>query len=167
MPRADGGLLTGDNKRAELDDVKGCKRGYVWSSKKKRCVRAAGDASDEDCFVTTACCGAIGLADDCFELNELRLFREKSMRPNERGRGLIDEYSIVGPELLINIPDDIRFLVLCKFYSFYVLPCVVLSKLGLNGVVVKIYAFGALRLLKKYAPNVYASRKHYWKQLPA
>lgn len=154
----DKGLLAG---QAQGVDARRCKAGYVWDSKRKRCV----PDPDVDCFVTTACCGAVGLPDDCFELEQLRRFREAVMRPTDRGRRVIDEYSIVGPEILRNIPEKERYLVLCNFYAVYVLPCVLLSRLGSKRTVMKLYAFGAIRLLKKYAPHIYAERAAHWRRV--
>ncbi len=157
----DAGLLTGQSDEAKK---KRCKSGYEWDDIRQRCV-PDGDALP--CFVTTACCSAVGLPDDCFELAELRRFREAVMRPTDLGRRVIDEYAVVGPEILKNIPDEVRHLVLCNFYVVYVLPCVLLARLGSRRTVMKIYAYGAARILKKYAPEVYAARASHWARIPA
>lgn len=156
---------TGQEQADDIEPAKTCPAGYRWSKKRKRCV--PDNRSAPTCFVTTACCEAVGLPDDCFELEELRRFRETVLRTSSRGQSLIAEYGIVGPALLDNLPEHARQFILCKFYVFSVLPCVLLSKLGFRRLVVLLYAHGAQRMIKTYAPEIYAARRTEWASLKA
>lgn len=51
------------------------------------------------CYLTTAMCNVLGKEDDCYELNTLRVFREKYMRNDEEGKKLLKEYDRISPPI--------------------------------------------------------------------
>jgi hypothetical protein len=55
------------------------------------------------CFITTAACEAMGLADDCDELQTLRRYRDQFMMTTELGRREVAEYYRIAPEFLTQI----------------------------------------------------------------
>lgn len=63
------------------------------------------------CFITTAVCAAEGKADDCYELETLRAFRDRFMMAEPAMRKKVDEYYRVAPrivELLESNPEKGR-----------------------------------------------------------
>ena len=55
------------------------------------------------CYISTACIHAKGLPDNCLELNILRVFRDKILLPNSKGRRAVREYERFAPELVLAI----------------------------------------------------------------
>ncbi len=51
------------------------------------------------CYLTTAMCSVLGKADDCFELEKLRAFRENYMRKTDEGQKLLAEYDTISPPI--------------------------------------------------------------------
>lgn len=60
------------------------------------------------CFITTAVCEALGKADDCYELNSFRKFRDEYMLETEEGEELVKEYYQIAPAIVtfINMQQD-------------------------------------------------------------
>lgn len=56
--------------------------------------------SSEGCFLTSACVGHLGKADDCAELTTLRRFRDTYMKGTEEGNALVTEYYAVAPKIV-------------------------------------------------------------------
>ena len=63
-------------------------------------------ASDDGCFITTACVKAKGLPDDCYELETLRKFREEYVRVLPEGKSLISKYYEVAPKIVKMLEKD-------------------------------------------------------------
>lgn len=61
---------------------------------------------DYDCFLTTACIMNLGLADDCYELETLRSFRDNYMLQNVYGKKLVKNYYEIGPKIVSAINKD-------------------------------------------------------------
>lgn len=55
------------------------------------------------CFITTASVEAKGLADDCYELNALRVFRDEYVRNLPNGDEIIREYYETAPRIIAGI----------------------------------------------------------------
>lgn len=55
------------------------------------------------CFLTTACAAAQQLPDDCYQLEQLRRFRDDYMRALPQGAQLLAEYAWVAPQLVATI----------------------------------------------------------------
>lgn len=87
------------------------------------------DWGESACFVTTSCCGLIGLEDDCFELRSLRWFRDRILPSLDGGNRDIATYYRVAPRicsiLMRRHPEK-----LLEVYWRYIVPCVGLVTLG-------------------------------------
>lgn len=59
--------------------------------------------SSTGCWLTSACCIAKGLPDDCMELTELRGFRDEILKAMPDGKKLIDFYYAEGPRIVKQI----------------------------------------------------------------
>lgn len=57
-------------------------------------------SSSDGCFLTSACVGHLGKADDCTELTTLRRFRDTYMKSTEEGSALVAEYYAVAPKIV-------------------------------------------------------------------
>ena len=65
--------------------------------------------SDSSCFITTATCLALNKGDNCDELNELRLFRDKYIiNDDSDGTALVEEYYRIGPILVKYIEKEVN-----------------------------------------------------------
>lgn len=88
------------------------------------------DFLDDVCFVTTACCGGLGLADDCWELRTLRRFRDRYLRFVENGSDEIAQYYDIGPSLTSYLKGNADATL--RTYRRLVFPCAILTSVGLN-----------------------------------
>ncbi len=85
------------------------------------------------CYVTTACCEAIGLADDCWELTTARRFRDNWLAEQPGGREEIAAYYRNAPAVIAAVsarPDTAALW--CRLYAWYLLPFCILSQVGLK-----------------------------------
>lgn len=86
-----------------------------------------------DCFLTTACCGVVGLPDDCWELATLRRFRDGWMMRFAEGRAEVERYyreaPAVAQRLVASAAGRRRLLGL---YWSTIVPSALLARLGLN-----------------------------------
>lgn len=76
-------------------------------------VKGGSPAKKEGCFITTACMVAMGLPDDCDELNSLRAFRDGYVAGLPFGPALIQDYYELAPGLVAQIesrPDAAKVL---------------------------------------------------------
>lgn len=85
-----------------------------------------------NCFLTTACCEIVGLADDCFELTALRRFRDRVMAADASGRRDIELYYERAPRLLAEMSRRGEAGYLRALYFGTILPCALLATLGLS-----------------------------------
>jgi len=63
------------------------------------------DAGKPRCFITTAACQYKGLADDCYELEVLRHFRDSYLLSTEDGRNMVNHYYSIAPALAENLVE--------------------------------------------------------------
>jgi hypothetical protein len=110
------------------------------------------DADDDDvsCFLTTACCNVVGLADDCWELATLRRFRDGWMSTFPAGRADVARYYAEAPavaERLSSTLDGRRRLL--GLYWRVIVPCALMARLGLNA--------GAYRLYRRMMTDMLAA----------
>lgn len=129
-----------------------CPTGYYWSKKKKRCIPQEPEQL-EGCFLTTACCGEVGLADDCFELTTLRQFRDQALIKMSAGKDQVQQYYQLAPAILKRIPDSCRSRVLNILYARYIVPSVLWVKLGRYERARDVYVRGMTDLTKAFAPE--------------
>lgn len=102
------------------------------------------------CFVTTACCGMVGLADDCFELTALRRFRDRVLAGLPGGRDDIAAYYRLAPAILAEMArrgDERRLL---GYYFSHVLPSALLAHAGANWLTHRLYRDMMRRLTRRY-----------------
>jgi hypothetical protein len=102
------------------------------------------------CFLTTACCARIGLADDCFELRTLRRFRDRVMLATAEGRADVARYYVVAPLILAEMRRRGESLSLLRLYFRDILPSVAAACLGLNGSARRRYTAMMRRLERQY-----------------
>lgn len=60
-------------------------------------------SSDSSCYLTTACVTAMGLPNNCLELQVLREFRNKILMSTSKGRKAVQEYHKLAPEIVQSI----------------------------------------------------------------
>lgn len=58
------------------------------------------------CFLTSACVGYMGKADDCYELTTLRQFRDDYLIESDGGKELVDEYYKIAPQIVDKIDSS-------------------------------------------------------------
>ncbi|MEP1382923.1 MAG: CFI-box-CTERM domain-containing protein [Paraglaciecola sp.] len=105
----------------------------------------------DDCFVTSATCGHIGLTDDCWELTQLRAFRDNYLVTLPNGKSLVDKYYDTAPKLLQVINNKInKSNILQSIYFRDILPSAILAKLKLNKLALWRYKAMMERLEKQY-----------------
>lgn len=91
------------------------------------------EAKMPSCFFTSATCGAIGLDDNCWELKQLRSFRDSVMLTNEHSRNEVEEYYRMAPAIVqsINGATNSKQIYL-KMYWKYILPSAIFAFLGMH-----------------------------------
>jgi hypothetical protein len=104
-----------------------------------------------DCFMTTACVGRVGLADDCFELATLRRFRDDVLAHMPGGAADIALYYRHAPDILrrLKTSGDAAH-ELARLYARYVLPSALAARLGLNRIARGIYTRMMRELADRY-----------------
>jgi hypothetical protein len=97
--------------------------------------------SPEGCFITTACCEALGLDDDCFELRSLRCYRDTVLAREPGGVEAIARYYTLAPEILTRLPvrPEDRAQVLLRAYARFILPAALAARFGLNALAYRLY----------------------------
>ena len=106
----------------------------------------------KNCFLTTACCVEVGLADDCFELTALRRYRDRVLARRPGGAAEIELYYALAPVLLRALAPEPRKRDLLRLYFTHILPCAVLAACGLNGAAHRRYVDMMVRLCERRAP---------------
>lgn len=105
----------------------------------------------DGCFLTTACCDALGRPDDGFELVVLRRFRDNWLARQPGGAEEISEYRRIAPDICAAIADDpIGRLELIRIYIGTILPCVTLIGLGFQRAAWALYRRMVWRLRLRY-----------------
>lgn len=104
----------------------------------------------DNCYVTTACVGALGLSDDCSELRTLRDLRDTFMSCTTHGSRLIAEYYRVAPSVCKSIsarPDANA--VYKSIYENLVIPAVKLVQQGRMAAAVHLYEVRTRSLMEQ------------------
>ena len=145
-----------DGCRFKLD-CETLRKGLAWASERKDALAAlAADQKcepPEGCFITTACCEALGLDDDCFELRTLRRYRDQVLAARRGGRSEIAAYYKLAPLILARLPGETSAARLCLVYARYILPAALAARLGLNGLAYRLYARMVDELAGELAPE--------------
>ena len=107
----------------------------------------------EGCFITTACCETLGLADDCFELRTLRRYRDEVLAKAPGGAREIAAYYRLAPQILARLPNDARGTILGSVYARYILPASLATALGLNALAHRLYVRMLDELVRDFMPT--------------
>ena len=94
----------------------------------------------EGCFLTTAAVLTVGLADDCWELTQLRDFRDRVLKRTPSGRALVEDYYNRAPAMVDKInarPDADR--IWRKTWAFGVVPSAIAARLGFEHAALRLY----------------------------
>jgi hypothetical protein len=137
-------------------DCETLRKGLAWATKRKDALAALAAAQKceppESCFITTACCEALGLDDDCFELRTLRRYRDQVLAVKPGGRSEIAAYYRLAPLILARLPRETRAARLHLLYACYILPAALAARLGLNTRAYRLYARMIDDLAGEFAP---------------
>ena len=109
-------------------------------------------AAPDECFITSACCDVLGLADNCFELRSLRAYRDDVLAKEPGGAEAIALYYDLAPVILRAMPDARRNRILSVIYLRYVLPAALLARMGVSGLARRLYSAMMHRLARDFAP---------------
>jgi hypothetical protein len=66
----------------------------------KAVINPQNKSEEGNCFLTTSCVKYFGLADDCYELETLRKFRNDYLLKSSKGRKLVQQYYSIAPTLV-------------------------------------------------------------------
>ncbi|MEL6316009.1 MAG: hypothetical protein AAFR16_00045 [Pseudomonadota bacterium] len=113
------------------------------------------------CYFSAGCL-AMGLADDCVELETLRAHRDGVLARSAHGRALIAEVTAGGGALgaaLEDLAPAARAQALRAYYAKTLTPTVILLRLGCARAAERVYARGLLAMLARYAPETLAQRR--------
>jgi hypothetical protein len=139
--------LDGESLRAGLD----------WASERRAALaetRAEEKCTPPDgCFITSACCEAIGLDDDCFELRALRRYRDEVLAKRPGGVNEIAAYYALAPLILGRLPREGRKRLLHFLYARYILPSALAAMLGFDDLAHRLYARMIRELTFAFAPG--------------
>ena len=136
--------LDGENLRAALDWATEKKTALAEAHAEEKCTPPAG------CFITTACCEALGLDDECFELRALRRYRDDVLAKRPGGAAEIARYYALAPLILARLPGAARGRALRSLYARYILPSAMAATLGLNALAYRLYS----RMLRELAGSL-------------
>lgn len=93
------------------------------------------------CFITTAVCEGIGLEDDCWELRQLRQFRDTWLAARPDGQRQIALYYALAPQICHQLGQDKqRRRRLLTLYWTRILPCAIAARIGFNETVQRWYS---------------------------
>lgn len=110
------------------------------------------------CFLTTATVGAMGLQDDCWELAQLRKFRDRFARRGKAEAALMKEYYELAPNIVkcIDARADNRA-VWCRTWLFGILPSSITASLNMDKVTAWLYVRITRRLQQMAKESVHLS----------
>jgi hypothetical protein len=139
------GIKLGDKEECRFKvDAETLRPALVWASERQVALAALAAEEKcvppEGCFITTACCEALGLDDDCFELRALRRYRDDVLAKRPGGAGEIAAYYQLAPLILARLPREAREMRLRSLYARYILPAALAATLGLNALAYRLYA---------------------------
>jgi hypothetical protein len=107
----------------------------------------------QGCFLTTACCGVLGLGDDCFELRTLRRYRDDVLTNMPEGRAAIAAYYAIAPTIVARLGQTDAVPQLLSIYARFILPSATAARLGLNGLAFRLYRRMMRGLTREFAPE--------------
>ncbi len=127
------------------------KEGYILDTIPYPVSTSGSSTSGQSCFLTTACVGHKQLADDCYELQQLRNLRDNFMLHNTEGIDLVKQYRSVGPSIVRAIDScDNKADIYDYMYNHMILPATELAAQGKNEEAVDYYKLFVKALAEKY-----------------
>lgn len=103
----------------------------IWNKQFKTSVgKASYDKIQEGfrtklCYITTAVCESQGKADDCYELNLLRSYRDEYLMATPEGRELVELYYDIAPTIVTRLNKEDNAADLYQdIWSTYLNPCI-------------------------------------------
>jgi hypothetical protein len=136
------GDLTKAYKAAKPQFAALIKKAQVGQCKAAHQTTDSGSATG--CFLTTATCEAVGLADDCWELRTLRRFRDGWLAQQQDGSADIAAYYAKAPAIAERLKGDPQALL--RLYWTRIVPSALAAQVGANGVARAIYSKGMREL---------------------
>jgi len=129
-----------------------------WAREKKEDLAKSFDEEkctppQQGCFLTTACCGVLGLGDDCFELRTLRRYRDDVVTYMPEGRAAIAAYYTIAPTVVARLGQRDAVPHLLSIYARFVLPSAIAARLGLNRLAFRLYRRMMRDLTREFAPE--------------
>ena len=110
-----------------------------------------GTGANSGCFLTTACVEHKQLADDCYELQELRGLRDNFMLADAQGIELVKHYRSIGPSIVSAINSCENKADIYEFmYNNMILPSTELVAQGKKEEAVEYYRLFVKALAEKY-----------------
>ncbi|HSD92827.1 MAG TPA: CFI-box-CTERM domain-containing protein [Methyloceanibacter sp.] len=138
-------------------DCETLRKGLAWASERKEALAKLADEDKctppEGCFITTACCEALGLREDCFELEALRAYRDQVLAKRPGGDAAIALYYEFAPLILARLPLETREARLIDIYARYILPASLAARLGLDALAYRLYARMLEGLIRDFAAD--------------
>ena len=111
-------------------------------------VRAPVSSAPVGCVVTTACVDGAGLGDDCWELTQLRAFRDRHFTRRAALRQSLAAYYRLSPAILGCLErNPVRSKLFGRVYLKTILPCAVLAALRCDRACHALYRRGMRSLL--------------------
>ena len=82
-----------------------------WRKKREDSGKSREKKKSSGCFITTAACHFRGLPDDCYELQQLRSFRDNHLMQTPGGNALVDRYYSEAPDIASRLtqPEDLKY----------------------------------------------------------
>lgn len=78
----------------------------VYSRGSKKIINPKNKSEEGNCFITTACVKYYGLADNCYELQTLRSFRDNYLLKTSENTKLVKQYYSVAPKIVRQLEAD-------------------------------------------------------------
>jgi hypothetical protein len=145
-----------DECRFKLDGER-LRAALKWASERKTALAKRAEDKQctppEGCFITTACCEALGLGEDCFELTALRRYRDGVLARQPGGAARIAAYYELAPLVLARLPQAARTGQLLRLYARYILPAALAAHLRLDALAFRLYARMLSALAAAYVPE--------------
>ncbi|WP_299207971.1 CFI-box-CTERM domain-containing protein [uncultured Dokdonia sp.] len=108
---------------------------------------SSGSKSDSDCFLTTTCVSHKNLADDCYELQILRKFRDNYLGSFEEGIKHLKNYYEIAPSIISEIEKHpMKNEILEFLYNSLVIKSIILISEGKNEEAFLNYKYITLKL---------------------
>jgi len=138
-------------------DCETLRQGLAWASERKGALAALAAEQKceppEGCYITTACCEALGLDDDCFELRTLRRYRDQVLALRPGGTSDIAAYYELAPLILARLPCETRAQRLRAIYARYILPAALAARLGLDRLAYRLHRRMIDELAGQFVPE--------------